>query len=181
MGWEAFSDHNIHGQERKRTQFVILGSALRSTHTPSPTELQRPTSSLVFPDAQFTTACASVFTALGTVWGRGEGELPITWDKPGRSKWRAAGRLGKATVRPQEPPHSAPARLCWGESFLSCCHEPHVCSVTLWPRHCRPGASAEEAVCPLRLGHRRAAPAMASRGPPVPAAARRRGDGRSGE
>uniref|UniRef100_A0ABI8AKB7 leucine--tRNA ligase n=1 Tax=Felis catus TaxID=9685 RepID=A0ABI8AKB7_FELCA len=42
----------------------------------------------------------------------------------------------------------------------------------------RPATGPREAVCPLCLGHRRAASGVADRGPAVPSAARRRGDGR---
>ncbi|XP_044905072.1 probable leucine--tRNA ligase, mitochondrial isoform X2 [Felis catus] len=41
-----------------------------------------------------------------------------------------------------------------------------------------PATGPREAVCPLCLGHRRAASGVADRGPAVPSAARRRGDGR---
>ncbi|XP_019272078.2 leucine--tRNA ligase, mitochondrial isoform X7 [Panthera pardus] len=44
----------------------------------------------------------------------------------------------------------------------------------------RPATGAREAVCPLCLGRRRAASGVAGRGPAVPSAARRRGDGRPG-
>ncbi|XP_044905079.1 probable leucine--tRNA ligase, mitochondrial isoform X5 [Felis catus] len=44
----------------------------------------------------------------------------------------------------------------------------------------RPATGPREAVCPLCLGHRRAASGVADRGPAVPSAARRRGDGRPG-
>ncbi|XP_040301031.1 leucine--tRNA ligase, mitochondrial isoform X2 [Herpailurus yagouaroundi] len=44
----------------------------------------------------------------------------------------------------------------------------------------RPATGAREAVCPLCLGRRRAASGVADRGPAVPSAARRRGDGRPG-
>ncbi|XP_044905069.1 probable leucine--tRNA ligase, mitochondrial isoform X1 [Felis catus] len=43
-----------------------------------------------------------------------------------------------------------------------------------------PATGPREAVCPLCLGHRRAASGVADRGPAVPSAARRRGDGRPG-
>ncbi|XP_045348565.1 probable leucine--tRNA ligase, mitochondrial isoform X5 [Leopardus geoffroyi] len=44
----------------------------------------------------------------------------------------------------------------------------------------RPATGAREAVCPLCLGRRCAASGVAGRGPAVPSAARRRGDGRPG-
>ncbi|XP_078299298.1 leucine--tRNA ligase, mitochondrial isoform X12 [Panthera onca] len=43
-----------------------------------------------------------------------------------------------------------------------------------------PATGAREAVCPLCLGRQRAASGVAGRGPAVPSAARRRGDGRPG-
>ncbi|XP_078299293.1 leucine--tRNA ligase, mitochondrial isoform X7 [Panthera onca] len=48
------------------------------------------------------------------------------------------------------------------------------------PTKALPATGAREAVCPLCLGRQRAASGVAGRGPAVPSAARRRGDGRPG-
>lgn len=78
------------------------------------------------------------------------------------------------------PPQQLRTGLCGsGAVDAAPAGSPALTDPLLWL--CRPGAGAEEALCPLCLGRRRAAAGLAGRGPALPPAARRRADGGSGE